>query len=147
MDYTNELVNSIKPILKKYGFKNKGLNWFNEDETIIKVFNIQKSHFGKQIYLNIGIKIKALESKNSYTFPGSQIGTRLDNFVRREILDFENNISNEVRCDEIILMLNSNPFEFFTLTGEIESIKKFIIESKSINSVFLSAKKYLGINS
>jgi hypothetical protein len=147
MDYIKEVVDSLKPILKNFGFRNKGFNWFYENENIVKIFNIQKSHFGKQIYLNIGIKIKALEPKISYTFPGSQIGFRLDSLVRKEVLDFENNISNEVRSEEIIDMLNSNPYKFFTLTGEKESIKKFIIESNSIHTVCLDAKKYLDINS
>jgi hypothetical protein len=147
MDYIKELVDSLKPILKNYGFRNKGLNWFYENENIVKIFNIQKSHFGKQIYLNIGIKIKALEPKISCTLPGSQIGFRFDSLVRKEVLDFENNISNEVRSEEIIDMLISNPYKFFTLTGEKESIKRFIIESNSIHTVFLDTKKYLDINS
>lgn len=147
MDYIQELVASLKPILENFGFRNKGLNWFYENENIVKIFNIQKSHFGKQIYLNIGIKIKALEPKISYTFPGSQIGFRFDSLVRKEVLDFENNISNEVRSEEIIDMLISNPYKFFTLTGEKESIKRFIIESNSIHTVFLDTKKYLDINS
>ncbi|MFO7526852.1 MAG: DUF4304 domain-containing protein [Ignavibacteriaceae bacterium] len=146
MDYIQELVTSLKPLLENYGFRNEGLNWFYENESIIKIFNIQKSQFGKQFYLNIGIKIKVLESKITYSFAGSQVGTRLDTLVRKEILDFENDINNKVRAKEIIKMLNSNPYEFFTLTGEIESIKKFIIDSKSFNTVTLNAKKYLGIN-
>lgn len=145
MDYTEEIVYSIKPILKNYGFRKKGLNWFYENQSIVKIFNIQKSQFGRQIYLNIGIKIKALEPNISYTFPGSQIGTRLDPLVNKEILDFENNVSLESRCTEIVRMLSSNPYGFFTLSGDNESIKKFIFETGSINNVFLSAKEYLNL--
>jgi hypothetical protein len=147
LDYIKEVVDSLKPILKKYGFRNKGLNWFYENEYIVKIFNIQKSLFGKQIYLNIGIKMKALEPNISYTFPGSQVGIRLDNMVGKEVLDFENNISNEDRTEVITKVLKSNPYDFFTLTGENESIKKFTIESNSIHTLSLDAKKYLDINS
>ena len=116
---------------------------FSENDNSVKIFNIQKSQYSQKIYLNIGIKIKALESKISYTFPGSQVGIRLDHLLSREILDFENNLGSKVRCEEIIKLLTSNPYSFFTLTGSIESIKRFIDDTGSTNMVFLSAKKYL----
>lgn len=146
MDYTKEIVDSIKPILNEYGFKKKGLNWFSENDNIVKIFNIQKSQFGKQIYLNIGIKIKALESKISNTFPGSQVGFSLDHLLSAGVLDFENNLDSKMRCEEMIKLLSNNPYGFFTLTGSIESIKKFIKDTGSITMVFLVAKNYLGLD-
>jgi hypothetical protein len=125
----------------------KVLIGFMKMKTLLR-FSIFRNHFfGKQIYLNIGIKMKALEPNISYTFPGSQVGIRLDNMVGKEVLDFENNISNEDRTEVITKVLKSNPYDFFTLTGENESIKKFTIESNSIHTLSLDAKKYLDINS
>ena len=115
MDYTIEIINSINPILNEYGFKKKGLNWFSENDNIVKIFNIQKSQFGKQIYLNIGIKIKALESKISNTFPGSHVGFRLDHLLRKGILDFENDLDSEMRCKEIFKLISKNPYGFFVI--------------------------------
>ena len=146
MDYTKEVVEHIKPILKAFGFKKNGLNWFSENEKIIKIFNVQRSQFGKQIYINIGIKIKSIEPKATHNYPGSHLGFRLDHLVENGTLDFENNIDNKSRSAELAKVLNSNPYSFFTIKGTNEEMHKFIEETGlSLNSVSLVAKKHLGL--
>lgn len=142
MDYIKELVEAIKPLLKKYGMKKTSLNWYREDEKIIRIFNIQKSIFGKQIYLNIGIKIKEIEPDISKSSIGSHISARLDHFIDKKYLDFENNITTSERNSVFINLINSNPYNFFTLKSDNEEILKFIIEN-DIHAVYKIAKDYL----
>ncbi len=127
MDYLDTAVEAIKPILKDYGFKKQHLNWFIEDDNIIKIFNIQKSLYGKQVYLNIGIFIKRLEPKKEYLSYKCHIKQRLDLLIGREYLDFENNIDDEQRIVKFKQLLNSNPYTFFTMKGTSEDIDKFSI--------------------
>ncbi len=144
MDYTKEVVDSIKPILKDYGFKKKGLNWFWEDQDIIKIFNIQRSQFSRKIYLNIGIKIKTLEAALTYTFPGAHIGFRLDHLIKEKYLDFESGMDSNSRNLGFAKLINSNPYQFFTFTGNLENIKDFIRRTGTY-SIVLKAKEYLKI--
>lgn len=39
-----EIINHIKPTLKKAGFKKKGLNFYKNENELIYIINIQKSH-------------------------------------------------------------------------------------------------------
>ncbi|WCL50636.1 DUF4304 domain-containing protein [Leptospira sp. GIMC2001] len=140
-----EIIESIKPLLKTYGFYKNKLNWIFEDENIVKILNIQKSSFGKQIYLNIGIIIKSLEPEVFPVINKCHIQIRLDNLIKGDILDFENNIKIEDRATFIKNLLSSNPYNFFTLNGTLNNIRNFIKESKT-EIIFLKAKEYLGID-
>ncbi len=144
MDYLKEVIDAIKPILKKYGMKKTALNWYREDEKIIRIFNIQKSMYGKQIYLNIGIKIKEIEPNVSKSIIGSHITMRLDGLIDKKYLDFENNIASTERCSTFQDLLNSNPYNFFTLKGDNEELMKFI-KDNNILAVFKIAKDYFQI--
>jgi hypothetical protein len=144
MDYTKEVSEAIKPILKQYGFKKKGLNWYLENEVILKIFNLQRSAWSEKVYLNIGVKIKSNRSILSYAFPGSDICTRLDNFIDNEYLDFENEVTTEKRCEEFIKLINKDPYHFFTLQGSKNELKTLVnnIGSLAMNKF---AKEHLGM--
>jgi hypothetical protein len=124
--------------------KKQGHNWYIENDVIVKIFNIQKSMFGKQLYLNIGIKIKKLENNISSTFPGSHIGTRLDHLIEKDFLDFENSVQTSQRNEAFSKLLKSNPYNFFTLVGTDKELRDFISKN-NILSVFKIAKDYLNI--
>ena len=81
MDYLSDIVESIKPLLKSYGFKKKDLHWICETKHVVKIFDIQKSLYGKQIYLNLGIYSKQLEANVKYLQNKCHIQTRLDDLI------------------------------------------------------------------
>ncbi|MEQ9217110.1 MAG: DUF4304 domain-containing protein [Cyclobacteriaceae bacterium] len=143
-DYLDQTVIKIKPILKELGFKKNRLNWYYENDLIIKIFNIQKSYYSSKVYLNIGIYILELLNKPSYSFPGVHIGYRLDHLVSMEILDYENVLPQHIRDEEYLKLLRSNPYEFFTLSGSKPELIKFIKEI-DLDSTSVKAKEYLNI--
>lgn len=54
------LVEAIGKPLKAAGFKKKANTWFlNNDETIA-VLNLQRSSYGPQYYINVGLWLKPL---------------------------------------------------------------------------------------
>lgn len=144
-NYTSELAKNITPLLKSYGFNKRGLNWFTENVTIAKIFNIQKSQWGKQIYINIGIFIKILGSNTPYTHSKYHIQTRLDSLIEKNILDFENDIALTTRIDVFNKILIKNPYGFFTLQGSMDDVRKFINASNPL--IFKEARQLLKIES
>jgi hypothetical protein len=134
MDYLSETIEAIHPILKAYGMKKTALNWYYENETIFKIFNIQKSQFSKKIYLNIGIKLKAIEPVPRRIYPGSHLSTRLDHLISPKYLDFENKVSSRKRIRKISELIRSNPYEFFALQGNVEELRRFASERTYISA-------------
>jgi hypothetical protein len=145
MDYLDDVIKAIKPILKDYGFKKKDLNWFAEDENIIKIFNIQKSQYSKKVYLNIGILLKKIEEKSGYSIVDCHIRFGLDHLINRDFLDFEIDINSILRLEEFKNLISGNPYKFFTLTGTTDEIMEFIRESKTLVITKL-AKEYLELS-
>lgn len=141
-DYTKEIVEAIKPILKSYSFTKKGLNWIFENEKIVKIFNIQKSQWGNQIFLNIGIIIKSLENEISHVITKCHIQSRLDDLLENKYLDFENKIHISKRINVLNELLISNPYNFFTMDESKTSLNNFIKKNKT-SLVFENAKQYL----
>lgn len=136
MDYLYEVIEAIKPVLKKYGFKKNRLNWISEKEECYKIFNIQKSIYGKNIYLNIGIQIKCLIKNESKLIYKCHIQKRIDDLIGKEYLDFENN--NEInRIDKFISLLENDPYNFFSMKGNKNDIIKF---ANSNNKMMIKGK-------
>jgi DNA-directed RNA polymerase subunit H (RpoH/RPB5) len=144
MDYLTEVVNTIKPVLKQYGFKKERLNWIFENDDIVKVLNLQKSSYAKQIYINIGIVIKAISPTVKYVHYESQIQSRLDHLIDGKFLEFENPQNETERLEAFKDLLIGNPYNFFMLKGTKQELLKFVKESNT-HMLFLTAKKYLGI--
>src|SRR3989337_1174480 len=70
----NPLLEALKILLKENRFKKKANRWYyHADETIL-VVNLQKSYYGDQYYINLGVWIKALVNED-YTkhFPVSDL--------------------------------------------------------------------------
>ena len=145
MDYLEDILLSIKPLLKEYGFKKKGYNWIKEQNECIKIFNIQKSQFGKQVYLNIGFIIKKVMKDDHILMYKCPIQIRLDELIGKKYLDFENDIISSERCEAFKALIKKNPYSFITMNGSREDLNKFVKDS---NTQFVTgeAKKYLGEN-
>ena len=142
MDYLDDVVKAIKPILKNMGFIKKSLNWIKEYEEIIKIFNIQKSQYGHQVYINIGIIIKKFKNDTIIAHYKCDIRERLDDLIGKQNLDFENTISSNDRCEAFKILIESNPYNFFLFNGSKDDIKQFI---KNLNNdcITKSAQDYI----
>jgi Domain of unknown function (DUF4304) len=61
-----EIIEDFGPKLRKLGFKKKRLTWRRETDGGIEVFNIQRSQYGSEIYLNIGLYIGGEPEPHEY---------------------------------------------------------------------------------
>ncbi len=57
-------IDIVTEFLKQYGYKKNGKTWRMEKDGIIFLFNLQKSQWGAQIYINVGIFFQELGRGN-----------------------------------------------------------------------------------
>ena len=50
----------VATVLRAAGFAKKGDGWYRESDEVLEVFNVQRSQFGGQHYLNYALWLKAL---------------------------------------------------------------------------------------
>jgi hypothetical protein len=58
---TDLVARTLREYLSNAGYKHKGNTWYCETDETILVINLQKSQYGKQYYLNLGVWVKAFE--------------------------------------------------------------------------------------
>lgn len=56
----NPIREALSTLLKTHGFKKKSNSWYLDNVESISVVNLQKSQFGDQFYINLGVAFKAL---------------------------------------------------------------------------------------
>jgi hypothetical protein len=144
MDYLEDVLVAIKPILTQYGFSKKNLNWIRETDFVVLVFNIQKSQYSRRVYLNIGISINAIAQEPVTVVYKCPIQVRLDHLIGEEALDFEINLDPVTRRSRFVKLLESNPYGFFTLTGTNPELLEFIKATGTL-AVTLPTREYLVI--
>jgi hypothetical protein len=59
---TKQLESAMSEILKDENFQKKGNSWYMDGADSICVINLQKSDWGGQYYVNLGVSLKCLES-------------------------------------------------------------------------------------
>lgn len=54
------LVAALGEVLREAGFSKKGDTWYRDNDEVLELFNLQKSQYGNQYYLNYALWLKAL---------------------------------------------------------------------------------------
>ena len=60
-----EIESGVSEALCDLGFKKKGKSWYRVTDETVQVTNLQRSQWGEQYYLNLGILIRALDDTRS----------------------------------------------------------------------------------
>ena len=122
------LVESMKPVFKEHGFKKTNLTWRKETSETILVFNIQKSQWGPEFYINLGIYLKALGVEKKPPEYHCHVQSRLD---------------HDHRSTEDLL---KDVFDWFNNYGSISSLRELAKKDNLPLITFLQAKEYLKRN-
>lgn len=72
------LESAVAPELKACGFRKKSRTWWREREEVIQVVNLQKSPYGEQLYVNLGVYLKRLGTETAPPENRCHIGVRLE---------------------------------------------------------------------
>lgn len=114
-----ELSSILNEVLVSFGFKKKGNYWVVNGYEINKIVNLQKSQFSNRFYVNYGYILNAVPLDGLFMHVFSSLGSldSKENTRIKELLDLENNISNEDRAIELKKVLREN------LVAKINSVK------------------------
>jgi hypothetical protein len=111
MKTANPIKLALERSLPSEGFKRKGSDWYLDTKESIVVVNLQKSNYGQQYYINIGIWLKALgdsryppEHKCHVTIRAGDLSEEFsEEFSSKpSLLDLERTVmANDVRIEQL----------------------------------------------
>jgi len=101
------------------------LTWHKEISDIILVFNIQRSQWGFEFYINVGVYIKALGSKNKPPEYRCHIRSR---------------VNHSGRTAEDLL---KDVFDWFDTYDSVSKLRHFAKEDKLPITTVIQAKEFL----
>jgi hypothetical protein len=135
-DSKRQLAGALAPVLKVAGYRKRALNWHRESKDTISVFNLQRSQWGDQFYINCAIYLKALGSEKTPPEYRCQVRTRIDDLVPRRsrlsaLLDFEKKLKEETRLRELVTLVTSFALPWLEKYAEIEELKSLVCSDKA----------------
>jgi hypothetical protein len=106
-DSKKKLETALAPVLKAAGYRKRARTWHREWTDTLTVFNIQKSQWSDQFYLNCGIYLKALGDAQHPPEYECHIRERMDQLVPdaerlNRLLDFHWALGENTRLSEIV---------------------------------------------
>ena len=147
-----ELVKLIDNEMKRAGFKRKGKNWYLETDETVEVVNLQKSQWGNQYYVNLGILLKALDQSNTPKEYQCHIRARLNDVADEaidwgKILDLEDaSVVEEQRATATSNALRDNALPFLRKMSTTNGIKHELSDKGFGNlAVMQIARRFLGL--
>jgi hypothetical protein len=75
---------AITPSLKASGFTKKARTWWRHSPDVIQVLNLQKSPYGDNLYVNLGIYVKSLGEEQNPPENRCHVQARLERVVHSE---------------------------------------------------------------
>lgn len=105
-----ELANILSEIFIPIGFKKKGDYWTRYSEAVTKIVNLQKSKSGNNFYINYGYILNKipLDGLTMHVFNGLGADNTNENGRLNELLNFENNINEDIRVKELKYYIVNN---------------------------------------
>jgi hypothetical protein len=140
--------------LKKWRFQKKTGNWYLNEKEIIKVVNLQKSNYGNQYYVNLGVYFKGIDADNNV--PKEQqchIRTRLNSWI----INSQKNYNYLFNLDTLIISKEEFEMEMkkciidnvIPQLNAIESKEKILEiiykEPAFLNTIPLKVKSYFNL--
>ncbi|MBK8255163.1 MAG: DUF4304 domain-containing protein [Polyangiaceae bacterium] len=121
---------ALSDLVVAAGFVRKRDTWYRATEDLIQVLNVQKSRYGQQYYLNLGIWLKPL---GEVQFPKENVchvrirARQLDEATRAEFekcLDLDSGITPEERENQIRRLVDDVVLPFFARCESIAQIRQ-----------------------
>jgi hypothetical protein len=80
-----DLEQAIARVLKPLGYTKRAATWHRDREQVVSLVNLQKSQWGEDWYLNLGVYLKALGSEVRPTEARCHVRCRAASLGRREM--------------------------------------------------------------
>lgn len=132
------VVSLIDDILGGLGFKRKGDFWYKYLDEVVQIVGLQKSSWGKQHYVNLGIWVNEIERKESPKISECHLQCRIDTISEDaddvcRALDEEDfwKMDLDSRRDALKLALCNAEFVFFRELNSLDAVKRYVKERRN----------------
>lgn len=142
-----ELALIVSEILVPNGFKKKGDYWVINGDVITKMVNLQKSKFSNSFYINYGHIVQSIPLDNlmMHVFEGFGSVDHNENTRIKELLDLENNISNEDRGEGLRELLLEKLLPAIQAVNTEEDVLNELKKRPHLNDIPLIVKRHFGL--
>ena len=149
---TKQLERALSDMLKNSHFKKKGTSWYLDGTDCTGVLNLQKSSWGGQYYINLGVSAKALQASPFPKESQCDIRVRLTELVENKdllvkSLDLENQtLDPATRIKTLENGIKTVALAFLTETQSFQGIRELVAQRKLKTFMMnLKIKKLLGL--
>lgn len=142
-----ELASILSEILVPIGFKKKGNYWVVNGAEITKMVNLQKSQFSNSFYINYGYILNAipLNGLTMHIFGGLGSLDSNENTRIKELLNLENNISDEERASDLKKFLLEKLVHKINLVNTEADVLEELKKQPHLNNVSLVVKRHFNL--
>jgi hypothetical protein len=141
-----ELASILSEVLIPIGFKKKGNYWVVNGNEITKMVNLQKSQFGNFFYINYGYILNAISLDGvMHIYKRSASLDKNENLRIDELLDLDNNISNEDRARELKKMLFEMLIENINVVNTEADVLNELKKRPHLNDISLVVKRHFNL--
>lgn len=142
----NVVKDAFASTLKSAGFSRRADSWFTETNDAVLVANLQKSNFGDQYYVNLGIWLKALgearspkEHKCHIRIRATALDPKRQKYWERQVFDLEHKGSEAQRFDLVRSFLETIALPFLLSAGSVSQLRSLWQEGRLNAAAVMSA--------
>lgn len=149
------LVSLLDESLIAPGFRRKASSWYRQSGRVLQVFNLQKSAYGGQHYVNLcfvpdGMEVDGMPTPPEHKCP---IRIRLDSVyperwdLIKEVFDLENmGLGDEGREVSVTGLMRELVLPFMDAHDEVAKLRQAVLHGTfEHGAVSLTAKTFLGV--
>jgi hypothetical protein len=122
----NILHAAISPELIAHGFRRHRQAWYRSTREVVQVFNLQKSQWGEQYYMNLGLWLKELGGLATPPESKCHIRIRATELPRAKaiarLLDLDKDVPSVERSNALRAALVAHVFPFFDACSSLDGI-------------------------
>src|SRR4051794_13776958 len=124
-----QLEAAFAPLFKEAGYRKHALTWHRKNAETISVFNVQKSQWGDQFYLNCGIYLCDLGDESQPPSYRCHLNIRVDRLVPDRdrlllLLDFDQPVKSEFRIEELAELVNKWAMPWLEKCSTISALRE-----------------------
>ncbi len=150
---TTEFTKQLAPTMKARGYRKTGATWHRSFDKLIQVFNIQKSQWGNQFYLNVGVYLRDLGDELNPTEYRCHVRCRAEHLLSsadftelHQTLNFDSQIEKADRYQKLNDLIERSALHWFDVNCTIESLgNELSINGTKGFLVFKDVPKLLGL--
>jgi len=137
---TEQTAEYVDPVLQTNGFVRSGLSWYRYEEESILVINLQPARYASGPYVNLGVYFLKFGHADQPDIVDCHVQTRLTRVVANapreiELLDFSNEITADVRRDELREMVSAYGVPWLAGLARIEAAKSYFAGGSTVGHV------------